>query len=53
MASEEKNKVELWAEATKRMAETDIQNNNKADVEKIDGEHRKQEDIIALRTCNN
>ncbi len=35
MATEENNKVELWAEATKRMAVTDIQTNNKAEVEKL------------------
>ncbi|SHF09422.1 Signal transduction histidine kinase [Mariniphaga anaerophila] len=35
MANEERKKVELWAEATKRMAESGIQNGNQAGVEQL------------------
>lgn len=35
MANEERKKVELWAEATKRLAETGIQNGSQADIEQL------------------
>ena len=35
MANEERKKVELWAEATKRLAESGIQNNNNAGIEQL------------------
>ncbi len=35
MSNEERKKVELWAEATKRLAEAGIQNSNEANVEQI------------------
>jgi hypothetical protein len=35
MADEERKKVELWAEATKRIAETKIQNSNEASMEQL------------------
>src|SRR5690606_30469627 len=35
MANEERKKVELWAEATKRLAETGIQNGSQAGIEQL------------------
>jgi signal transduction histidine kinase len=35
MANEERKKVELWAQATKRLAETGIQNNSQAGMEQL------------------
>ena len=35
MANEESKKVELWAEATKRLADTGIQNNSQAGLEQL------------------
>ncbi len=35
MANEERKKVELWAEATQRLAESAVQNNNEATVEQL------------------
>src|SRR5690554_909600 len=35
MANEERKKVELWAEATKRLAEAGIQNSNEANMEQL------------------
>ncbi len=35
MANEEQKKVELWAQATKRLAETGIQNNSQTGMEQL------------------
>lgn len=35
MANEERKKVELWAEATKRLAASDVENSNEANIEKL------------------